>query len=183
MPAVVVQPYSADWPRQFDAVRDELRGVFAFVEVAIEHIGSTSVPELAAKPVIDVLVGAASLAYIEDRIASLAALGYEYVAKYEVELPLRRYFVKSSMLSPRIHVHAVVTGSTIWREHLAFRDALRTNAALRSEYQELKVQLAARFVDNKAAYTEAKDPFIKAALRTSIDSLSNSMVDSTELAT
>lgn len=179
MPAVVVQPYSADWPRHFDAVRNELRGVFTSVDVAIEHIGSTSVPALAAKPVVDVLIGAPSLAHIEHRITLLSALGYEYVAKYEAELPMRRYFVKSPMLSPRIHVHAVVTGSTIWREHLAFRAALRTNAALRSEYQELKLQLAARFADNKAAYTEAKDPFIKAVLRTA----TNSMIDAIELAT
>jgi GrpB-like predicted nucleotidyltransferase (UPF0157 family) len=178
MPVVVVQPYSVDWPRQFDAVREELRGVFACVDVAIEHIGSTSVPELAAKPVIDVLVGAPSLASIEDRITSLAALGYEYVAKYEVELPMRRYFVKSPRLSDRIHVHAVVTGSTIWHKHLAFRDALRTKAALRGEYQELKLQLAVQFADDKAAYTEAKDPFIKAVLNTA----TNSLIDAFELA-
>lgn len=172
MPVVVVQPYSVDWPRQFDAVRDALRGAFASVEdVAIEHIGSTSVPALAAKPVIDVLVGAPSLPYIEERITLLGALGFEYVAKYEAELPMRRYFVKSAIRSHRIHVHAVVQGSTIWREHLAFRDTLRANTALRSEYQALKLQLAARFADDKAAYTEGKDRFIKAVLRTAIDAL------------
>jgi GrpB-like predicted nucleotidyltransferase (UPF0157 family) len=171
MPEVVVQPYSGDWPRQFDAVRNELRSVFPHADIAIEHIGSTSVPGLASKPVIDVLVGAPSLIHIEEHIASLRVLGYEYVAKYEAELPMRRYFVKSPVPSQRIHVHAVVTGSTIWREHLTFRDTLRTNPALRREYQELKLQLAARFAGNKAAYTDAKDPFIKAVLRGARDSM------------
>lgn len=164
MSQVVVQPYSARWPVVFDAVRDELSSAFVPVEAAIEHIGSTSVPGLAAKPVIDVVVGARALADVESRIAALDACGYGYVQKYERELPMRRYFVKPSVLSLRIHVHAVERGSRLWREHLAFRDALRADAGLCARYQQLKLQLAAAHADDKSAYTDAKAPFIQSVL-------------------
>jgi GrpB-like predicted nucleotidyltransferase (UPF0157 family) len=127
MAAVHVVPWSADWPLAFDRLRDALREVFAPREVEIEHIGSTAVPGLAAKPVIDVLVGVGRLDEAEAAIPALAARGFLYVSKYERELPMRRYFV---------------------------RDA----------YQSLKLRLAREYASDKAAYTAAKDPFIRAVL-------------------
>lgn len=170
MAKVVVSSYCSAWPEVFGGVRDELAGVFAPLEVGIEHIGSTAVPGLAAKPVIDVLVGAASLADIEERIGGLAAAGYSYVSKYEAALPLRRYFVKASADGLRIHVHGVEKGARLWREHRAFRDALRADEELRLRYQELKLRLAREFAEDKAAYTEAKAPFIEAAVRRAVSS-------------
>jgi GrpB-like predicted nucleotidyltransferase (UPF0157 family) len=161
---VVVSPYSTEWPDRFRDARDELFAAFAPTGVAIEHIGSTSVPGLAAKPVIDVLLGADSLADVESKIEALGRLGYAYVPKYERELPMRRYFVKSSAGALRIHLHAVERGSRLWQEHRAFRDALRADAGLRSEYQSLKLDLAERFAGDKSAYTEAKGPFILAVI-------------------
>lgn len=160
----VVAPPSPAWPRLFQLRRDELRAAFASMPVDIEHVGSTSVPGLAAKPVIDILAGAASLADIEARIPALRDAGYEYVSKYEGELPMRRYFVKSPPDCLRVHVHAVERGSGFWREQLAFRDALRADAALRDRYQTLKLDLARRHADDKSAYTAAKAPFIAATL-------------------
>lgn len=168
MSQVVVDPYSSRWPVAFDAVRDELSSALVPVEAAIEHIGSTSVPGLAAKPVIDVLVGVRALADVESRIAALGACGYDYIRKYERELPMRRYFVKPSVSSLRVHVHAVERGS-LWREHLAFRDALRADAGLRARYQQLKLQLAAAHADDKSAYTAAKAPFIQSVLASLAD--------------
>lgn len=164
MSAVVLHPWSADWSRIFATVRDELVAAFAPVAVTVEHIGSTSVPGLAAKPVIDVLLGAASLADIESRIDALGAAGFGYVAKYESEIPLRRYFVKQPADGLRVHVHGVVAGGELWRNHLAFRDALSGDAALRDEYQALKLRLAREHAHDKAAYTDAKAPFILAVL-------------------
>jgi GrpB-like predicted nucleotidyltransferase (UPF0157 family) len=169
MPNVVVSPYSAQWPSLFREVRDELLQAFAPVTIAVEHIGSTSVPGLAAKPVIDVLLGANSLADVESKIETLGKRGYAYVPKYERELPMRRYFVKSPAGSLRIHLHAVERGSRIWQEHLAFRDALRADAGLRSEYQSLKVDLAERFANDKSGYTEAKGPFIRAVIAVALE--------------
>lgn len=162
--SAVVSPYSAEWPRQFDRIREELLSVFAPHAVVVEHIGSTSVPGLAAKPVIDVLLGAGTLAEIESRIGQLGERGYVYVPKYERELPTRRYFTKSPAASLRMHLHAVEIDSPIWLAHLAFRDALRSDPALRADYQALKLRLAETFADDKSAYTEAKGPFIQSVL-------------------
>lgn len=163
MAAVVVSPYSTEWPQAFLATREELRHALSPCAVTIEHVGSTSVPGLAAKPVLDILIGAVSLHDIESNISSLAHAGYEYIKKYEVELPDRRYFVKSS--EPlRVHVHAVGLGSVFWSQHLAFRDMLRSDDTLRSAYQELKLGLAAQYPSDKSAYQVAKGPFIQAAL-------------------
>ncbi len=87
MSGVVVSRYSAEWPECFLAIRKELLAVFSPMAVAIEHIGSTSVPGLAAKPVIDVLLGARSLAEVESKIEALGRLGYAYIKKYEAMLP------------------------------------------------------------------------------------------------
>jgi GrpB-like predicted nucleotidyltransferase (UPF0157 family) len=164
MPTVIRTPYSPDWPTQFRAIREELLSVFTSMVVTIEHIGSTSVPGLAAKPVIDVLLGARSLADIESRIKPLSEIGYSYVPKYEREIPMRRYFVKAQATSLRIHLHAVELNSRLWQEHLAFRDTLRTDADLCAQYQSMKLRLAEEFADDKSAYTDAKGPFIQAVL-------------------
>ena len=164
MASVVVSPYSSEWPNHFNALREELLSVFAPMAVAVEHIGSTLVPGLAAKPVIDVLLGARALVDIESKIEALGERGFEYVQKYERELPMRRYFVKSSATSLCVHLHAVELGSRLWREHLAFRDALRAEAALCSRYQTLKLRLAEEFANDKSGYTAAKGPFIQSVL-------------------
>lgn len=165
MSSFIVSPYSPEWPKLFEAIREELLLAFSPTVVAIEHIGSTSVPGLAAKPVIDVALGSDSLADIESRIQPLGDLGYDYVSKYEDQLPLRRYFVKSPATSLRIHVHGVELGSRLWWEHLTFRDMLRTDDDLRIRYEALKLRLAEEFADDKPAYTAAKKPFIQSVLR------------------
>jgi GrpB-like predicted nucleotidyltransferase (UPF0157 family) len=162
--AVEIHPWNANWAAQFVVARDELKAVFAPAAVAIEHIGSTSVPGLAAKPVIDVLLGADSLSAIEARIGALAEVGYSYVPKYERELPQPRYFVRAPAERLRVHLHGVERGCGLWRQHLAFRDALRADADLRDRYQALKLRLAEAFAGDKSAYTDAKAPFIRAVL-------------------
>lgn len=164
MSTVVLSPYTVEWSASFSEVREELLVAFAPFKVVVEHIGSTSIPRLLAKPVIDVLLGAGSLSDIVSKIKTLEGLGYVYVAKYERDLPTRRYFVKSKSGSLRVHLHAVESGSRIWREHLAFRDALRADPALVSQYAALKLRLAAEFANDKSAYTAAKAPFIQGVL-------------------
>lgn len=169
MSTVVVSPWSAEWPRHFRLIREELLSVFVPLAVDVEHIGSTSVPSLDAKPVIDVLLGARSLADIESRICSLRERAYTYVPEYERELPMRRYFVRPSATTPRVHLHAVELGSRIWHEHLTFRDALRSDSTLRARYEALKLRLAEEFSHDKAAYSAAKGPFIQAVLTAVLD--------------
>lgn len=161
---VVLSPYSRDWPAAFAREHDLLVRLFEPLAARVEHIGSTAVPGLSAKPVIDILLGAGSLASIESRIGQLGAAGYEYIARYERDIPLRRYFVKPGGSCCRIHLHAVEQGSQIWSDHLAFRDILRSDPAMHGRYEALKLALANEFAHDKAAYTAAKGPFIKAAL-------------------
>jgi GrpB-like predicted nucleotidyltransferase (UPF0157 family) len=162
MNAVLIVPYDPGWPSRFEAERAVLGAVFAGCDAVIEHIGSTAVPGLAAKPVIDVLVGLPALAEAERRIPALDAAGYEYVPEHEAALPDRRYFRKPRVGPRACHVHCVVHGSESWERHLAFRDHLRSHPASAAAYEDLKRHLAARLA--KWEYAEAKGPFIERIL-------------------
>jgi GrpB-like predicted nucleotidyltransferase (UPF0157 family) len=159
---VTIIPYDPDWPRRFDEERRALTAVFAGTEAVIEHVGSTAVPGLGAKPVIDILVGVPVLVEVERRIPAFEAAGYEYVPEYEQQLPDRRYFRKPRVGPRAFHVHCVITGSDFWIRHLTFRDYLRTLPASAAAYDSLKRELAIRV--SKEAYTEAKSPFIENVL-------------------
>jgi GrpB-like predicted nucleotidyltransferase (UPF0157 family) len=135
--AVVLEDYSASWPGVFAAERTLLCEIFGLPAGRIEHVGGTAVPGLRAKPVIDILVEA-----------------------FNALIPERRYFDKSG----RFHVHAVAYGGNFWVEQLAFRDALRADASLREEYASLKRRLAQALANDRAAYTDAKAPFIRSVL-------------------
>jgi GrpB-like predicted nucleotidyltransferase (UPF0157 family) len=170
MPNILITPYSNDWPRYFAEAQEQLAAAFGSIPVLIEHIGSTAIPGLVAKPVIDVLLGAESLAAIEEKTEALQGLRFNYIRKYEAEVPLRRYFVRPAAASPRVDLHAVVYGSRFWREHLVFREALRTDPVLALEYAELKMWLASQFSDDRMSYSAAKAPFIRSVLRMALPS-------------
>ncbi|MEO5677565.1 MAG: GrpB family protein [Usitatibacter sp.] len=156
--------YSPMWPAIFDIERDRLTAIFGADAVVIEHIGSTAVPGLGAKPIVDVMVGAPAISIVERQIASLEASGYRYVQEFEKSMPERRYFVKAQGHPGYFHLHGVVYGSPFWIRHLAFRDALRANDALAGEYWKLKRRLAARFPNDRGAYTDAKSEFIRSVI-------------------
>jgi GrpB-like predicted nucleotidyltransferase (UPF0157 family) len=164
MSAVVLVEYSSTWPMIFQHLRDELLSAFAAESIQVEHIGSTAVTGLSAKPVIDVMLGARTLANIEAKIPQLSQQSWTYRPEYEIDLPDRRYFVRSVSGALRVHLHATNLGSQLWRQQLAFRDALRTDAVLRAEYQDLKFLLARQHAEDKSAYTAAKSPFIQTCL-------------------
>jgi GrpB-like predicted nucleotidyltransferase (UPF0157 family) len=159
---VTIVPYDPGWPRRFDEERSVLAAVFAGSDAIIEHVGSTAVPGLGAKPVIDILIGVPILLEVEDRFQALEAAGYEYIHEYEEQLPDRRYFRKPRVGPRAFHVHCVVAGSDLWIRHLAFRDHLRAHPESAAAYDKLKRELAMRV--SKEAYTEAKSPFIEGVL-------------------
>jgi GrpB-like predicted nucleotidyltransferase (UPF0157 family) len=161
---VVIAPYTHAWATTFEAEAALLRGAFRPRRVDVEHIGSTSVPGLGAKPIVDILLGAESLATIEERILPLHSWGYRYLRDMESALPERRYFVKPDSGPAIVHLHAVVRGSPFWIEHLAFRDALRGDAGLAKRYLALKRELAHRFGGDRDGYTDGKAAFIRAVL-------------------
>lgn len=164
MSQVQLVDYQDTWPAQFRSVADALHSVFADPRTVIEHIGSTSVPGLCSKPVLDILLGVTSLAEVEAVLPALASAGFVYRREYEQDIPDRRYFIRPPSKHPRIHLHGVVLGGLLWTQHLRFRDRLRQDSDLRESYAALKKDLAVRYAADKAAYTEAKAPFIEHVL-------------------
>jgi GrpB-like predicted nucleotidyltransferase (UPF0157 family) len=156
--------YSPMWPVVFAIERERLTRIFGADAVLIEHIGSTAVPGLGAKPIIDILLGTPDPAIVERKFAELRADGYRYVPEFEKAIPQRRYFVKPDGHPGYFHLHAVVVDTPFWRDHLAFRDALRGDPGLADEYWKLKRRLAARYPNDRAAYTDAKSGFIRTVI-------------------
>ena len=134
------------------------------MDYAIEHIGSTAVPGMAAKPIIDVMLGAPDLVAIEAKIDRLAVLGFQYLPEFNEAMPMRRYFVLPDSRPRDAHLHAVVYGEVFWCEHLLFRDALRRDAGLASAYAALKHDLARKFANDSFAYAVAKSRFVQVAV-------------------
>ena len=162
-PDVTLSPYSPLWPAVFDVEKQELLRLLGEA-VVIEHIGSTAVPGLGAKPIIDMMAGTPDLAIVERRMPELAAAGWRYVPEFEKAFPDRRYFTKYNSAPGKFHLHAVAFGGPFWKRHIAFRDALRGNEELAQQYWRVKQRCAARFPDDRAAYTEAKSEFIRSVV-------------------
>jgi GrpB-like predicted nucleotidyltransferase (UPF0157 family) len=162
---VVVAPYSSGWPDLFSPEYAVLSSLFPPPAFRIEHIGSTAIPGLPAKPIIDLMLGASSLREVETQIAGLARLGYEYLPEHEQVMPERRFFAKPVNRPRLFHLHAAVLGETFWNEHLLFRDALCNNPRLAAEYGSMKLRLAAQFGEDRDGYTNAKSSFITSVIR------------------
>lgn len=161
---VIIVPYDPNWNELYQSERDVIVDSIGKYIRNIEHIGSTSVEGLAAKPIIDIMIGIESLSDATYCITPLQQLGYEYVPEFESELPMRRYFRKSSNGVRTHHIHMVERTSDFWQRHIAFRDILRENQLVREEYEALKYRLSEVHRNNREAYTDAKTDFIEAAL-------------------
>ena len=159
---VRIVPHNRSWPGQFESEKALLEPTIGrWVTGGIHHVGSTAVPRLAAKPVIDILVGVRDLPFSRECIGELAKLGYQY-APYRVDE--MHWFCKPDPSHRTHHLHLVPTGSPRYRSELAFRDILRVRPDLATEYAELKQRLAAEHRDDRDAYTEAKQDFIARVL-------------------
>ena len=175
MSELVLSEYQDTWPQQFLRVAEQLRASVPVPGAVLEHIGSTSVPGLCAKPVLDVLLGVSSLGEVDAWLPALGSAGFVYRPEYEVAIPDRRYFVRPEDQTVRVHLHAVVLGGLLWRQHLHFRDALREQPLLREQYATLKRVLAIAHAADKTAYTEAKAPFILQVLASNPASAANAL--------
>lgn len=160
---IIVVDYQPSWPTLFEGERTRIVEAFGEVMegvVAIDHVGSTAVPGLAAKPVIDILIGVRDRSFGERSIAPLEGIGYEY--RGESGIPGRYYFRKGSPRSH--HLHLVEHGTEKWRETIDFRDYLRAHPETVREYETLKRALAAKHRAHREAYTDGKAPFIRSVL-------------------
>jgi GrpB-like predicted nucleotidyltransferase (UPF0157 family) len=155
---VEVVPYNSQWVEQFEIERAALEITLApWLVAVIEHVGSTAIPGMVAKPVIDIMAPVKTLEASLPAIDALAEIGYLY-CPYKTEV--MHWFCKPSTAQRTHHLHLIPYESPLWFERLGFRDALRNDASLRAQYSELKLRLAIQFRDDREAYTEAKEPFV-----------------------
>jgi len=162
---VVLVDFDPKWPEEFEREKGFLTSVFGGIDVQVEHIGSTAVTGLSAKPVIDILLGVGFLQEVEIRIDAICELGYQYVPEFEDVIPDRLYFRKPAEGKRTHHLHAVEYGGRFWDDHLLFRDYLRTHPEKVLEYDAIKRSLATKFTFDREAYVHAKAPFIAEMLR------------------
>jgi GrpB-like predicted nucleotidyltransferase (UPF0157 family) len=160
--SVWIVPYDPAWPARFEDERAALQAAIgAWVPGGIHHVGSTAVPGLDAKPVIDILAGVRDLETSRVCFAPVAALGYLYAAYRTHEM---HWFCKPDPRRRTHHLHLVPLDSARFADELSFRDRLRADPALAREYAALKHRLAERHRHNREAYTEAKAAFVSDVL-------------------
>ena len=165
-----IKPYDPRWPALFAAEREELAALLQPLELRIEHVGSTAVPGLAAKAIVDMMGGCRSLVDFEAKIPALEAAGWAYLPQHEDAFPERRFLAKPRQRPRTFHLHVVLQASEFWKRHLFFRDRLRADPVLAQRYASAKYELARRFGSDREGYTEAKTPVIEAILRVRPDS-------------
>ena len=160
---VEVWPYDPGWPARFDDERHLLQhAIGEFVTGGFHHVGSTSVPGLDAKPIIDILAGVRDLEGARPCIGLVAALGYVYAPYRAAEM---LWFCKPHPRRRTHHLHLVPVSSARFHDELRFRDYLRSHRQARAEYACLKHSLAERFRSDRDAYTQAKATFVQDILR------------------
>jgi GrpB-like predicted nucleotidyltransferase (UPF0157 family) len=160
--AVRVVPHRPEWAELFAQEAARLRAALGDAVLAVEHTGSTSVPGLAAKPILDLAASVPSLPEARALFPALRALGYTH--REDPEIPERLYFVKGPPERRTHHLSLAEPTSRFWREHLRFRDLLRADPALAAKYAQLKLDLARRHPAGRPAYQPGKQSFIDAAL-------------------
>ena len=153
-----IVPYDTSWVAQFERERAVLDRLLApWRGGPIEHVGSTAIPGLCAKPVIDIMVAVTSLRESEPAKSALREAGYQY-AEYKTEV--MHWFCKPSFAMRTHHLHLIPFGAPLWHDRLKFRDVLRADPVLAADYATLKLALASKFEFDREAYTEAKSAFV-----------------------
>ena len=161
---VQLHAYDASWPEAFLLERKRLLSLFPGKFIEIQHIGSTAVAGMSAKPIIDILAGVASMAAAEALAEPLCVSGYTTSAEFNAALTDRKWFMRWANGHRTHHLHVVVHGEAPWKDRLRFRDVLRTQPELAARYVALKTELAARHSSDREAYTDAKEAFVQSLL-------------------
>lgn len=160
--SVVLKGYTGAWERLFEHEARRLCSELRDTVLAIEHIGSTSIPRMDAKPILDIMAGVPSMNYVDSVLIKLAALGYQ--RRINGDLPDRVFLVKGPESFRTHHLSLTYMDSPFWSDHVLFRNALRQNAALAAEYLDLKRGLAEQFRGDRNSYTAGKEQFVRDVL-------------------
>jgi len=169
MPFILtVEPHRDSWSRDFEVESAKIRGALGSALNALHHIGSTAIPGIYAKPIIDMIADVSSLEAVDQRLHAMQALGYESMGEYGI--PGRRYFRKNDSSGMRTHqIHAFVHQSPHIERDLAFRDYLRAHPDTAQAYSELKRKLVQTCNGDFEAYMDGKESFIKDVKREAVD--------------
>jgi len=164
--SIIIADYDPKWPIIYEEEKAKILSAVGNKVVAVEHVGSTAVPGLEAKPVIDIMVGVSHLSDASECVEPLKNIGYEYVPEYEASIPERRFFRKgpSEIPNQHFHLHMVERTSSFWERHFLFRDYLRTHPSVAQRYYRLKKESTAKHGSDHEAYTEAKTSLIEQVL-------------------
>ena len=155
---IEVVPYNSQWEEEYRKEAKEISSIMSDEIVEIHHIGSTSIPNIHAKPVIDILIGVKDIENVDKHNKEMEKLGY--IAKGEFGIPGRRFFLKG-LYNRTHHVHIFQTGNTEIERHLNFRDYMISHPEEAKYYGALKKELATKFRHDNEGYCNGKDTFIK----------------------
>jgi GrpB-like predicted nucleotidyltransferase (UPF0157 family) len=162
---VCMHAYDAAWPVSFRQEQTRLQALFPGAFRDIQHIGSTAVPGLTAKPIIDMMAGVDSMAAVEALVDPLRLTAdYVYVPEQNLMLPERRWLLRQRHGHRTHHLHLVEFEGAEWFRLLRFRDALLHDPALAERYMRLKSELVDRFGDDRDRYTRSKSDFVQEVL-------------------
>jgi GrpB-like predicted nucleotidyltransferase (UPF0157 family) len=159
---IVIEDYDPHWPEQFEVLRAQIAPVLGPLAAAIEHVGSTAVPGLAAKPIIDIDVLLRSAADLPAAITRLATLGYQH--RGDLGVPGRDAFL-SPANDVAHHLYVCVPECLEYARHITLRNYLRMCPEDARAYERLKRALAVEFRNNREAYNQAKTEFVETVLR------------------
>ncbi|AXI28413.1 hypothetical protein CIB87_05045 [Priestia megaterium] len=160
---VIIEEYTSNWALSFQEEEKLLKDIMSNKAISIEHIGSTSVKGLGAKPILDIMVGVCNLGEVVGLIEPLNNIGYEHI--FHEEFPNRRFFRKGLWRSGTHHLHIYKYESEEWNNNILFRNYLRKHLHIRNQYNQLKIELAQKYSFDRVGYTEAKAPFITAVIQ------------------
>ncbi|WP_425448293.1 GrpB family protein [Dethiothermospora halolimnae] len=171
---VKLLPYDSQWKKEYDNEKELLNFTIGKYILDIQHIGSTSIEGLWAKPIIDIAVGVESLDLVTEIKSLLEDIGYEYRGNAGVEG--RVFFTKGKEELRTHYLHIIVFNGYIWRNQINFRDYLRVHKEYIDEYSNLKEKLEAKFSEDRGSYTKKKSEFINMILKkaTNVDKLRDS---------
>ena len=161
--SVKLVPFSYEWISVGKTVLGELSSVMGSVIVDKAHIGSTAVPGLRSRPIIDIAVAVRSFDSVPRFFEKLSQLGYCHKRETDTENQIFLSAVKSKL---SIYVHIVIHGKTLWNSYIAFTDCLKKDASVREKYMQLKISLAAKYACDRRSYTAGKSEFVRRTLRT-----------------
>lgn len=160
---VILEEYNSAWLEKFEEEKEHLMIIAGKWNYgSIEHVGSTAVPGMVAKPIIDVMFGVKSLHESKPAIDTLVENGYEY---WPYKTEVMHWFCKPSDAFRTHHLHLIPYESQLWKERVKFREILRSNDIVANEYANLKRELASSYREDREAYTEKKWPFIQQVLQ------------------